>query len=69
MRKVRSEVDGVDVVIVGGSVAGSALAILLGRSGVQVELYEQHAFPRDKACAEGLMPAGAAVLGRLGLLD
>ena len=58
-----------DVVIAGGSVAGSTLAILLGRAGVAVELYEQHAFPREKACAEGLMPAGAAVLGRLGLLD
>ncbi len=57
-----------DVIIAGGSVAGSALAILLGRAGVGVELYEQHGFPRDKACAEGLMPAGAAVLARMGLL-
>jgi 2-polyprenyl-6-methoxyphenol hydroxylase-like FAD-dependent oxidoreductase len=56
-----------DVVIAGGSVAGSALAILLGRAGVGVEIYEQHSFPRDKACAEGLMPAGAAVLDRMGL--
>jgi menaquinone-9 beta-reductase len=58
-----------DVIIAGGSVAGSTLAILLGRAGVGVELYEQHPFPRDKACAEGLMPAGAAVLDRLGLVD
>jgi flavin-dependent dehydrogenase len=57
-----------DVIVVGGSVAGSTLAILLGRAGVGVELYDQHAFPRDKACAEGLMPAGVAVLSRLGLL-
>jgi menaquinone-9 beta-reductase len=57
-----------DVIVVGGGVAGSSLAILLGRAGVGVELYEQHVFPRDKACAEGLMPSGVAVLGRLGLL-
>jgi flavin-dependent dehydrogenase len=61
--------DSVDVVIVGGSVAGSTLAILLGRAGVSVDLYDQQVFPRDKACAEGLMPSGSAVLGRLGLLD
>jgi flavin-dependent dehydrogenase len=58
---------GVDVIIAGGGVAGSSLAILLGRAGVSVELYDQHRFPRDKVCAEGLMPAGVGVLGRLGL--
>ncbi len=57
-----------DVIVVGGGVAGSTLAILLGRAGVGVELYERAAFPRDKACAEGIMPAGVAVLARLGLL-
>jgi menaquinone-9 beta-reductase len=58
----------VDVIVVGGGLAGASLAILLGRAGVGVELYEQHVFPRDKACAEGLMPSGVAVLARLGLL-
>jgi 2-polyprenyl-6-methoxyphenol hydroxylase-like FAD-dependent oxidoreductase len=58
----------VEVVIAGGGVAGSALAILLGRAGRQVVLYEQHHFPREKACAEGIMPAGVGVLDRLGLL-
>ena len=57
-----------EVVIAGGGVAGSALAILLGRAGRQVELFEQHHFPREKACAEGIMPAGVGVLDRLGLL-
>jgi 2-polyprenyl-6-methoxyphenol hydroxylase-like FAD-dependent oxidoreductase len=30
-----------DVIIVGGGVAGSTLAILLGRQGFRVELFEQ----------------------------
>ena len=56
-----------DVLICGGGVAGSALAILLGRSRLSVELFERGNFPREKPCGEGLMPAGVAVLERLGL--
>jgi len=56
-----------DVLICGGGIAGSALAILLGRSGLSVELFERDVFPREKPCGEGLMPAGVAVLERLGL--
>jgi flavin-dependent dehydrogenase len=58
-----------DVLIAGGGVAGSALAILLGRAGLEVELFERGEFPREKPCGEGLMPAGVAVLGRLGLAE
>lgn len=58
-----------DVLICGGGVAGSALAILLGRSGVSVELLERDIFPREKPCGEGLMPAGVAVLERLELVQ
>jgi len=56
-----------EVLISGGGIAGSALAILLGRRGMQVELFERSHFPREKACGEGLMPAGVAVLNRLGV--
>lgn len=56
-----------DVLIAGGGVAGSSLAILLGRRGLTVELFERATFPREKPCGEGLMPAGVAVLERLGL--
>jgi flavin-dependent dehydrogenase/tetratricopeptide (TPR) repeat protein len=56
-----------DVLIAGGGVAGSTLAILLGRAGLRVELFERDAFPREKPCGEGIMPAGVAVLDRLGL--
>lgn len=55
------------VLIAGGGVAGSTLAILLGRRGFRVELFEKEKFPREKPCGEGLMPAGVAVLDRLGL--
>ena len=58
-----------DVAISGAGVAGSALAILLGRAGLSVRLFERHRFPREKACAEGLMPAGVGVLHRLGLAE
>jgi menaquinone-9 beta-reductase len=58
-----------DVLIAGGGVAGSSLAIMLGRAGLAVELFERGHFPREKPCGEGLMPAGVAVLDRLGLAD
>ncbi len=56
-----------DVLIAGGGIAGSALAILLGRQGLSVELFERGSFPKEKPCGEGLMPGGIAVLQRLRL--
>lgn len=56
-----------DVLIVGGGVAGSSLAIMLGRKGLAVRVFEKARFPREKPCGEGLMPQGVAVLQRLGL--
>jgi flavin-dependent dehydrogenase len=56
-----------DVLIVGGGVAGSSLAIMLGRKGFAVRLFEKAQFPREKPCGEGLMPEGVAVLQRSGL--
>lgn len=54
-----------DVLIAGGGIAGSSLAVMLGRKGFAVELFEKAQFPREKPCGEGLMPAGVAVLKRL----
>jgi len=56
-----------DVVIAGGGPAGATLALLLGRAGFSVEVFEAKRFPREKPCGEGIMPAGVAVLERLGL--
>ncbi len=53
-----------DVLIAGGGIAGSALAIMLGRRGLTVELFERGRFPKEKPCGEGLMPAGVALLER-----
>jgi flavin-dependent dehydrogenase len=58
-----------DVLIAGGGVAGSSLAIMLGRRGLTVQLFEKARFPREKPCGEGLMPEGVAVLQRLGLME
>ena len=56
-----------DVVIVGAGIAGSAAAIGLARQGRNVLLLDRSVFPREKACGEGLMPAGVAALARLGV--
>lgn len=56
-----------DVVVVGGSVAGSIAARELGRRGLRVLLLEKGRHPRPKACGEGLMPHGVAALAEMGL--
>jgi menaquinone-9 beta-reductase len=57
------------VVVVGGGPSGAATALALSRAGVAVTVLDRARFPRDKACGEGLMPPGVAVLRRLGVLD
>jgi 2-polyprenyl-6-methoxyphenol hydroxylase-like FAD-dependent oxidoreductase len=58
-----------DVLIAGGGPAGASLAVMLGRAGLSVDLFDAKRFPREKPCGEGLMPNGVAVLERLGLLE
>lgn len=61
--------DAVDVAIAGAGPAGATLALLLGRAGLRVDLFDAHRFPREKPCGEGILPAGVAVLERLGLRE
>ena len=56
-----------DVAVVGAGPAGAALAIMLGRAGLKTVLLDRSRFPRDKACGEGLMPAGVSILEELGV--
>ena len=58
-----------NIIVVGGGIAGTSLAIALGRHGLAVELFDAQTFPRDKPCGEGIMPAGVSALQRLGISD
>jgi geranylgeranyl reductase family protein len=57
------------VLVVGAGPAGSACAQRLAAGGVQVVLADQHVFPRDKTCGDGLIPDAHAALRALGVYD
>ena len=59
----------VDVVIVGGGLAGAATALSLRRAGASVVVVDKASFPRDKPCGEGLLPHGITRLHTLGCGD
>jgi flavin-dependent dehydrogenase len=56
-------------VVVGAGPSGVATALVLSGAGHAVTVLDRARFPRDKACGEGLMPPGVAVLRRLGVLQ
>jgi menaquinone-9 beta-reductase len=58
-----------EVLVIGAGPAGSACAQALARAGVDVVLADQHDFPRDKVCGDGLIPDAHAAFARLGVLD
>jgi flavin-dependent dehydrogenase len=61
--------DSFDIAVVGGGPAGLATAIFAAGAGLSTVLFERTIGPPDKACGEGLMPAGVAVLEALGVRD
>ena len=58
-----------DVLVIGAGPAGSACAQTLSAAGLDVLLVDQHDFPRDKVCGDGLIPDSHAALRRLGVYD
>ena len=58
-----------DVLVVGAGPAGSACAHWLARAGLDVLLADQHVFPRDKVCGDGLIADTHAALRRLGVYE
>jgi geranylgeranyl reductase family protein len=58
-----------DVLVIGAGPAGSACAQKLAEAGRDVLLIDQHDFPRDKICGDGLIPDSHAALKRLGVYD
>lgn len=56
-----------DVVVVGGGPVGLATAIAARAHGLSVRVVDRQRPPIDKACGEGLMPAGVAALAALGV--
>ncbi len=57
------------MLVVGAGPAGSACAQWLARAGVDVVLVDQHVFPRDKICGDGLIADAHAALRKLGVYD
>ena len=58
-----------DAIVIGAGPAGSACAQRLAAAGLHVVLADQHVFPRDKVCGDGLIPDAHAALRRLGVYE
>jgi geranylgeranyl reductase family protein len=59
--------DQFDVVIVGAGPAGASAALAARRQGASVLVLDRAAFPRDKACGDGIAPHALDVLRALGV--
>ncbi|HET9647704.1 MAG TPA: NAD(P)/FAD-dependent oxidoreductase, partial [Microlunatus sp.] len=58
-----------DVIVVGGRVAGSALAIQLARAGLDLVVVDRCRFPSDTLSTHQMQVVGVSRLAELGVLD
>lgn len=64
-RRVHHEAD---LVIIGGGIAGCAMAVAMGKQGRSVILLEKNLKEPDRIVGELLQPGGVVALDQLGLL-
>jgi 2-polyprenyl-6-methoxyphenol hydroxylase-like FAD-dependent oxidoreductase len=57
------------ILIVGGGPTGLGLALSLAHRKIPSIVIERRNWPVEKVCGEGVMPAGAKILERLGVLE
>jgi flavin-dependent dehydrogenase len=57
------------ITIVGGGLSGLALAIVLQRRGILVELFESHTYPHHRVCGEFISGLRPGLLDDLGIAD
>lgn len=67
MSSIETVPDAVDVAIIGGGIAGSALAITLRRQGLEVLVVEREPTFRDRVRGEAIHPWGVREINALGL--
>jgi geranylgeranyl reductase family protein len=58
-----------DAIVVGAGPGGSSAAFFLAERGRRVLLLDKRAFPRDKACGDGVTQPGVALLREMDVLD
>jgi len=56
-----------DVLVVGAGPAGSSAAYWLAHAGMDVQVLDKSAFPREKVCGDGLTPRGTRALLEMGI--
>lgn len=56
-----------DIAVVGGGPAGAAAARTAAAAGATTVCVDKEAFPRDKACGDGLTPRAVKLISELGL--
>jgi len=61
--------DKVDLVVVGGGIAGAAMATVMARSGARVAVLERQVVYRDHVRGEFMQPWGVAEAQQLQLCD